>query len=33
MGVPICEMGTLAGTPIVDWSFDRGQLGPASVAV
>lgn len=26
-------MGTLAGTPIVDGSFDRGHLGPASVAV
>ncbi len=32
-GMPIAEMGTPAGTPIVDGSCDRGHLGPAGVAV
>jgi hypothetical protein len=27
------KMGTPAGNPIVDWSVDRGHLGPAGVAV
>jgi len=26
-------MGTPAGSSIVDWSFDRGYLGAAGVAV
>jgi hypothetical protein len=31
--LPALRWGTLAGTPIVDRSFDRGYLGPASVTV